>query len=143
MNKKNKVEVLLPLDSVNALEVSNESKVYQSMMDSVSDDYMGLDIGKKTISHFKLAILGSNTVLWNGPMGVFELSNFEKGTYEIGKAVAQVTTEGAFTLVGGGDSVAAAKKFGIDDQVSFLSTGGGAMLAYFEGKTLPAFEALQ
>ncbi len=103
---------------------------------------MGLDIGSEAIKEFSEVILNSKTILWNGPMGVFEMEKFSKGTESIAKIVAEATQKGAFSLIGGGDSVAAVNKFGVKDQVSFISTGGGAMLEFFEGKKLPGVEAI-
>jgi len=103
---------------------------------------MGLDIGEKTIARYREAILRSRTILWNGPMGVFEMPNFEQGTRAVAQAIADATAKGAFSLVGGGDSVAAVNQFGFADQVSYVSTGGGAMLEYFEGQELPGIAAI-
>jgi phosphoglycerate kinase len=103
---------------------------------------MGLDIGPKAAAHFAEVIKASKTILWNGPMGVFEMSNFENGTRTAAIAVAEATKGGAFSLIGGGDSAAAVAQFGLEDQVSYVSTGGGALLEYFEGKTLPGIEAI-
>ena len=104
---------------------------------------MGLDIGPESIASFSSIIKNSKTIIWNGPMGVFEMENFSKGTKEIGEAICEATENGAFSLVGGGDSVAAVKKFGFADKVSYISTGGGAMLEYLEGKELPGVVAIQ
>ena len=104
---------------------------------------MGLDIGPKAVELFKQTILKSKTILWNGPMGVFEMSNFQNGTKQIALTVAEVTSLDAYTLVGGGDSVAAVNKFQLANKVSYVSTGGGAMLEYFEGKILPGVAAIQ
>ncbi len=104
---------------------------------------MGLDIGPNAIDQFVNVILCSKTILWNGPMGVFEMANFQHGTKAIAQAIAKATQKGAFSLVGGGDSVAAVNQFGFADKVSYVSTGGGAMLEYFEGKTLPGIAAVQ
>jgi phosphoglycerate kinase len=103
---------------------------------------MGLDIGEKARADFKEVILRSKTILWNGPMGVFEMEKFQAGTKAIAEAVAEATQQGAFSLVGGGDSVAAVNQFGFTDKVSYVSTGGGAMLEYFEGKILPGIAAV-
>ena len=104
---------------------------------------MGLDIGPKAIAEFSDVILKSKTILWNGPMGVFEFSNFQEGTKAIAEAAAQATSKGAFSLIGGGDSVSAINKFHLANQVSYVSTGGGAMLEYFEGKELPGVAAIE
>jgi len=103
---------------------------------------MGLDIGPETINTFREVIHNSATILWNGPMGVFEMDNFAKGTIKIANAIAIATAKGAFSLVGGGDSVAAVNKYNLKDKVSYVSTGGGAMLEYIEGKTLPGVRAI-
>jgi phosphoglycerate kinase len=102
-----------------------------------------LDIGPESIKKFHEVIMKSKTILWNGPVGVFEMKPFETGTAELGKSIAQATKNGAFSLVGGGDSVAAAKKFGLTNSVSYVSTGGGAMLEMLEGKTLPGIAAIE
>jgi phosphoglycerate kinase len=104
---------------------------------------MGLDIGEKAVADFREVILNSKTILWNGPMGVFEMEKFQNGTKSIALAVAEATSNGAFSLVGGGDSVAAVNMFHLSDQVSYVSTGGGAMLEYFEGKELPGIAAIK
>ena len=104
---------------------------------------MGLDIGGDSITRFSKVILDSKTIIWNGPMGVFEMDNFLNGTKKIGEAICKSTLKGAFSLVGGGDSVAAIKQFGLSKKVSYISTGGGAMLEYLEGKKLPALTAIQ
>jgi phosphoglycerate kinase len=104
---------------------------------------MGLDIGPDSITQFSKAILNSKTIIWNGPMGVFEMENFSNGTKKIGEAICQATKNGAFSLVGGGDSVSAIKQFGFNDKVSYISTGGGAMLKYLEGKKLPGVVAIE
>ena len=105
--------------------------------------WMGLDIGEKAQKEFAEVILNSKTILWNGPMGVFEMKPFAKGTKAIAKAVAKATKKGAFSLVGGGDSVAAVNQMGLDDQISFVSTGGGAMLEFLEGNELPGIKAMK
>ncbi len=140
--KENNVEFLLPVDSLNADSFSNDANTAISDIDAVQEGYMGLDIAEGTMAKYKEALLSSKTILWNGPMGVFEMDTFSNGTKAVGEAVAEATANGAFSLVGGGDSVAAAKKFGLDKRVSYISTGGGAMLEYLEGKTLPGIAAI-
>lgn len=140
--KSKGVEVHLPIDSVNADAFSNDAQTNVSSLMEVPEGFMGLDIGPKSIQHFHNVLSFSRTILWNGPMGVFEMSKFANGTREIGEAVAESTEKGAFSLVGGGDSVAAVKQFDLADKVSYVSTGGGAMLEYLEGKVLPGIEAM-
>jgi phosphoglycerate kinase len=111
-------------------------------VDDTPDGWMGLDIAEKTIEQYSAVITASKTILWNGPMGVFEMEKFQKGTVAIANAVAAATGNGAFSLVGGGDSVAAVNQFGLADKVSYVSTGGGALLEIFEGKTLPGVKAI-
>lgn len=136
------VEVHLPVDSVNADAFSNDANTSISPMMSIPANLMGLDVGPQTRQLFRNVLLKSKTILWNGPVGVFELPNFATGTIELGKAILQATQSGAFSLVGGGDSVAAVKQFGWDNEVSYVSTGGGAMLEYLEGKSLPGIDAV-
>jgi phosphoglycerate kinase len=137
------VNLLLPVDQVLADKFENEANTETSAIAEGKDGMMGLDIGDDTINQFSDVIMKSKTILWNGPMGVFEMSNFQKGTVAIAKAIAKATDEGAYSLVGGGDSVAAVNKFGLADKVSYVSTGGGAMLEYVEGKKLPGIEAIR
>jgi phosphoglycerate kinase len=137
------VNLLLPVDGINADKFDADANTYVSAIDDVKDGWMGLDIGEKSIKLFEEVILNSKTVLWNGPMGVFEMDKFAKGTTAIAKAVAKATEQGAFTLIGGGDSVAAINKNGLADKVSYVSTGGGAMLEYMEGKKLPGIVAIR
>jgi phosphoglycerate kinase len=137
------VQFLLPKDHVVANSFSNDATFKTIATTEDPGENMGLDLGVESIELYKKVILKSKTILWNGPMGVFEMPNFQKGTVAIAQAVAQATNEGAFSLVGGGDSVAAVNQFGLADQVSFVSTGGGALLEYFEGKTLPGINAIQ
>jgi len=137
-----KVKFLLPVDVVVADEFKNESPSEVVGADSVAADKMGLDIGPETIKLFRQEILKSSTIIWNGPMGVFEMPNFAKGTVEIAKSLAEATEAGAVTVVGGGDSAAAVAQAGLDDKVSHVSTGGGASLEFLEGKILPGVEAL-
>jgi len=137
------VQVHLPKDSVIADAFSNEAnhKICASMDIPVA--WMGLDIGPKAIEEYAEVIMNSKTVLWNGPMGVFEMENFKNGTLEVANALARATKSGTYSLVGGGDSVAAINLFGLSDQVSYVSTGGGAMLEFLEGKELPGITAIR
>lgn len=141
--KLKNTKIHLPVDVVCAKEFKEgaESKIFA--IDSISDEYEGLDSGPKSLEKFKKIIMSSKTILWNGPVGVFELESFSKGTQEIGTAIAESTKSGAFSLVGGGDSVAAVKKFKLENEVSYVSTGGGAMLESLEGKILPGISALK
>ena len=140
--KAKNVEVHLPVDIVIADAFSNDAHTNTCRVNAIPDGWMGLDIGPVTEALFAEVILKSKTILWNGPLGVFEMSNFAKGTIALGYAIAEATKQGAFSLVGGGDSVAAVKQFGFEDQVSYVSTGGGAMLESLEGKTLPGIAAI-
>lgn len=137
------VNLVLPVDGVNGDKFDAEANTYVSDIDDVKDGWMGLDIGEKSIRLFEEVILKSKTILWNGPMGVFEMEKFSAGTTAIAKAVAKATENGAFTLIGGGDSVAAINKNGLAGKVSYVSTGGGAMLEYLEGKKLPGIVAIR
>jgi len=137
------VNLLLPVDGINADKFDASAETYISAIDDVKDGWMGLDIGEKSIKLFEEVIMNSKTILWNGPMGVFEMDKFANGTTAIAKAVAKATENGAFTLIGGGDSVAAINKNGLADKVSYVSTGGGAMLEYMEGKKLPGIVAIR
>jgi len=137
------VQLLLPSDSVNANEFNNNAIIQHSEITNIPDGFMGLDIGNDSITHFSKVILNSKTIIWNGPMGVFEMDNFSNGTKQIGEAICKATQNGAFSLVGGGDSVAAVKQFGFAEKVSYISTGGGAMLEYLEGKQLPGVTAIK
>ena len=136
------VNVFLPEDVVASNEFSNEGLKKVINVYNIPNGWQGLDIGPLTISNFENIVTESKTILWNGPMGVFEMPAFEKGTLAIAKSVAKATRSGAFSLIGGGDSVAAIKKFNLQDEVSFISTGGGAMLESLEGKILPGIKAL-
>ena len=136
------VNVFLPEDVVASNEFSNEGLKKVINVYNIPSGWQGLDIGPLTISNFENIVTESKTILWNGPMGVFEMPAFEKGTLSIAKSVAKATSSGAFSLIGGGDSVAAIKKFNLQDEVSFISTGGGAMLESLEGKILPGIKAL-
>ncbi len=137
------VKVWLPVDNVVANEFSNDAKTQLTSIDAVPEGWMGLDIGTKTIDIFKSVIMKSSAILWNGPMGVFEMSNFQEGTKKIAVAIAESTERGAFSLIGGGDSVAAINKFELTNSVSYISTGGGALLEYIEGKELPGVTAIR
>ena len=137
------VQLLLPSDSVNAKEFNNNATIQHSKITNIPDGFMGLDIGSDSITHFSKVILNSKTIIWNGPMGLFEMDNFSNGTKQIGVAICKATQNGAFSLVGGGDSVAAVRQFGFAEKVSYISTGGGAMLEYLEGKQLPGVTAIQ
>ena len=140
--KEKNVELILPVDSINSTSFSKNEQVSCSDIYTVPEDNIGLDIGSKSILLFEKHILESKTILWNGPMGVFELSKFSNGTKSIGQAICTSTLNGAFSLIGGGDSIAASKLFRLSDGFSYISTGGGAMLEYVEGKELPAIKAL-
>jgi len=141
--KQDGVDVLLPEDSVIADSFSTEASVKEADSDQIPDGWMGLDIGPKAREAFSDAIRSSKSILWNGPMGVFEMEPFAAGTTAIAHAVADATSQGAFSLVGGGDSVAAINEAGLADKVSYVSTGGGAMLEFLEGKTLPGIAAIE
>ena len=136
------VNVFLPEDVVASNEFSNEGLKKAVNIYNIPKGWQGLDIGPLTISKFEKIVAESKTILWNGPMGVFEMPSFEQGTLAIAKSVAKATSNGAFSLIGGGDSVAAIKKFNLQDEVSFISTGGGAMLESLEGKILPGIKVL-
>ena len=144
LNKADKkgVCIHLPSDSIIADQFSNDATVSSSLSNTIPDGWMGLDIGALACEQFAKIIHHSKTILWNGPMGVFEMEKFKHGTKCIAEAVADATAKGAFSLIGGGDSVAAINQFGLADKVSFVSTGGGAMLEYFEGKELPGIAAI-
>lgn len=136
------VQIHLPVDSVCANEFSNEANTQTAPSDAIADGWMGLDIGPQATEDFAEVLKNSKTILWNGPMGVFEMSKFENGTKGVAEAVVAATQAGAFSLIGGGDSSAAVKKFGFTDDVSYVSTGGGALLEFFEGKELPGIKAV-
>ncbi len=137
------VNIILPVDQVLADKFDNEANTKIADIDKGEEGMMGLDIGPKTVKLLSEIIENSKTILWNGPMGVFEMKNFQKGTVSIAEAIARATEKGAYSLVGGGDSVAAVNKFGLADKVSYVSTGGGAMLEYIEGKDLPGIKAIR
>ncbi|MFY7670476.1 phosphoglycerate kinase [Tenacibaculum sp. MEBiC06402] len=136
------VQIYLPVDAVIADNFSNDANTQIVNTNEIPDGWMGLDVGPKTNELFESVINKSRTILWNGPLGVFEMESFAKGTIELGNAIDAATKNGAFSLVGGGDSVAAVKQFGFAEKVSYVSTGGGAMLESLEGKTLPGIDAI-
>ncbi|MFK8272569.1 phosphoglycerate kinase [Capnocytophaga canimorsus] len=140
--KSKGVEVHLPVDVVAAYDFNNEAKTQVVDVTNIPDGWQGLDAGPKSLANFKEVILKSKTILWNGPVGVFEMPTFAKGTIEVGNFIAEATKNGAFSLVGGGDSVAAVKQFGFENKVSYVSTGGGAMLESLEGRVLPGIQAI-
>ena len=137
--KSKNVNMLLPVDVVVSKEFSNDSDFKTVTIDSIEEDYMGLDIGYKTVELFSDEIKKAKTVVWNGPMGVFEMSNFAKGTFEIAKAIAETDS---ISIIGGGDSASAAEKSGFKDKITHISTGGGASLEFLEGKILPGIDAI-
>jgi phosphoglycerate kinase len=137
------VKLFVPEDSLTADNFANDAHILEEDNMNISEGYMGLDIGKKAIQTFSEVILNSKTILWNGPMGVFEMPNFAKGTTAVAQAVASATEKGAFSLIGGGDSASAVNNLGFNERVSYISTGGGALLEYFEGKELPGVTALK
>jgi phosphoglycerate kinase len=140
--QESKIKFLLPVDVVVAFEFKNDSPAETVKIDNIPNDKMGLDIGPETIKLFSTELLKSKTIVWNGPMGVFEMDNFAKGTFAIAEALVEATKNGAVTVIGGGDSAAAISKAGLEDKVSHVSTGGGASLEFLEGKVLPGVEAL-
>ena len=140
--KENNVQVHLPVDAVVADAFSNDANTKIVPVDEIPDGWMGLDSGERTADAFDEIVSQCKTILWNGPLGVFEMKNFAKGTIALGNSIDKATQNGAFSLVGGGDSVAAVKQFGFANKVSYVSTGGGAMLETLEGKTLPGINAI-
>jgi phosphoglycerate kinase len=140
-NAKN-VQIHLPVDVIATTGFSNDTERKTMDINEIPNGWEGLDAGPKSLENFKKVVLEAKTILWNGPLGVFEFSNFANGTIQLGTFIAESTAKGAFSLVGGGDSVAAVKQFGFDEKVSYVSTGGGAMLESLEGKTLPGIAAL-
>jgi len=137
------VQIHLPIDAIAADRFAADANTQIEPSHAISEDRMGLDIGPKAIADFEAVLLQSKTILWNGPMGVFEMPAFENGTKSMALAVASATKNGAFSLIGGGDSAAAVQKFNLGSHVSYVSTGGGALLEYFEGKVLPGVAALE
>ncbi len=140
--KEKGVNIYLPMDSAIADKFAADAATQNCASNKIPDGWMGLDIGEKAAADFKDVVLNSKTILWNGPMGVFEMDAFSNGTKTIAEAVAEATNNGAFSLIGGGDSASAVYKFGFENQVSYVSTGGGALLEYFEGKELPGIAAI-
>lgn len=141
--KEKNVQVHLPVDVIAADGFKNDAKTQVVDVNAIPDGWQGLDAGPKSLEQFREVILASKTILWNGPLGVFEMETFAKGTIQLGNDIAEATQKGAFSLVGGGDSVAAVKQFGLEPKMSYVSTGGGAMLEMLEGKTLPGIAAIQ
>lgn len=137
------VELHLPIDSIAGDKFDATANTQVVNNNAIPDGWMGLDIGPQASQVFSAVVEESKTILWNGPMGVFEMEKFEKGTKSIAEAVVRATNKGAFSLIGGGDSAAAVAKFGFEEKVSYVSTGGGALLEYFEGKVLPGVKALE
>ncbi len=140
--KEKNVHIHIPVDVVAADSFSNDAKTQIVDVREIPDGWQGLDAGPKSLENFKEVIMNSKTILWNGPLGVFEMENFANGTITLGEQIAEATRNGAFSLVGGGDSVAAVKQFGLEDKMSYVSTGGGAMLEMLEGKVLPGIAAI-
>ncbi|NDI98505.1 phosphoglycerate kinase [Flavobacterium sp. LaA7.5] len=141
--KAKNVQIHLPVDVIAADGFKNDANTQVVDVNEIPDGWQGLDAGPKSLENFKKVILESKTILWNGPLGVFEMENFAKGTITLGEFIAEATEKGAFSLVGGGDSVSAVKQFGLEPKMSYVSTGGGAMLEMLEGKTLPGIAAIQ
>jgi len=140
--KEKNVQIHIPVDVVASNAFSNDAETQIVDVREIPDGWQGLDAGPKSLENFKDVIMNSKTILWNGPLGVFEMENFAKGTIELGNYIAESTANGAFSLVGGGDSVAAVKQFGLEDKMSYVSTGGGAMLEMLEGRVLPGIAAI-
>ena len=142
LGKEKNVKIHLPVDAIIADQFSNDAYTKIEAINAIPEGWMGLDVGSKTNTIFREVILNSKTILWNGPVGVFEMENFATGSISLGNAIAEATENGTFSLVGGGDSVAAVKQFNLTEKVSYVSTGGGAMLEMLEGKTLPGIQAI-
>jgi phosphoglycerate kinase len=140
--KEKGVQIHLPVDVVAADAFSNDANTQVVDVKQIPDGWQGLDAGPKSLEIIKRIILDSKTILWNGPLGVFEMESFANGTISLGEYIAESTANGAFSLVGGGDSVAAVKQFGLEPKMSYVSTGGGAMLEMLEGRTLPGIAAI-
>jgi phosphoglycerate kinase len=141
--KEKGVNIYIPTDSVIADNFANDANIKQCKINEIPDGWMGLDAGPETVKMNSEVIKNSKTILWNGPMGVFEMSNFENGTKQAALAIVEATKNGAFTLIGGGDSVAAINKYNLADKVSYVSTGGGALLEYIEQGSLPGVKAVE
>ena len=136
------INLYLPIDNICADKYAEDANTYTTTQNHIPDGWEGMDIGPKTIRMFADIIKNSRTILWNGPLGVFEMKKFSNGTHAIALTVATTTISGAYSLIGGGDSIAAITKFDLGDYISYISTGGGAMLEYLEGKVLPGIKAL-
>ena len=136
------VKIHLPQDTIAANAFANDAEIQTCNTNAIPDGWMGLDIGPETIKTYDAILQESKTILWNGPMGVFEMESFQKGTKAVALSIAKATENGAYSLVGGGDSVAAINKFDLAEKVSYVSTGGGALLEYMEGKVLPGIKAI-
>ncbi len=141
--KKNNVKLYLALDSVNADSFDNGANTSLSTINEIPEGWMGMDVGEKTVKLFTEVVEKSASILWNGPVGVFEMSKFENGTKKLAEAIAKATSKGAFSLIGGGDTVAAIGKYGLEEKMSYVSTGGGALLEYMEGIELPGIKAIR
>ncbi|MDD3527229.1 MAG: phosphoglycerate kinase, partial [Bacteroidales bacterium] len=141
--KEKGVELIIPTDAIIADKFDNDANRKTVPAGKIPSEWMGLDIGPESRQRFAEVIGKSKTILWNGPMGVFEMENFAEGTRFIAEKIAEATAKGAYSLIGGGDSVAAINKYGLADSVSYVSTGGGAMLEYIEGKELPGVKAIE
>ena len=140
--KEKNVHIHIPVDVVAANAFSNDAETQIVDVREIPDGWQGLDAGPKSLENFKEVIMNSKTILWNGPLGVFEMEKFAHGTIQLGEYIAEATAQGAFSLVGGGDSVSAVKQFGLEDKMSYVSTGGGAMLEMLEGRILPGIQAI-
>ena len=137
------VNLYIPVDTIIADKFDNDANIQEIKIDEIPEGWMGLDVGAKTAEECSEIIKNSKLILWNGPMGVFEMENFQAGTLAVANAIVEATSTGAFSLIGGGDSVAAINKFNLSSKVSYVSTGGGAMLEYLEGKELPGIAAIR
>jgi len=140
--KEKNVQIHLPVDVVAANAFANDAETKISAVNQIETGWQGLDAGPQSLENFKQIIMASKTILWNGPLGVFEMESFSNGTITLGNYIAEATAQGAFSLVGGGDSVSAVKQFGLESKMSYVSTGGGAMLEMLEGRTLPGIAAI-